>query len=63
MAYRSQYCFADFVNRFVTRLDTANGNGVYAFARLTGQPLDMAVGADGAIYLLTRTGLTRIAAN
>ena len=61
--YRSQYYFADFVSRFVARLDPANGNGVYTFARLAGQPVDMAVGTDGAIYVLTRTGVTRIAAN
>ena len=35
-AYRDQYYFADFVSRFVARLDLANGNAAYAFASLSG---------------------------
>jgi glucose/arabinose dehydrogenase len=60
-SYRRNYFFADHVNRFVARLDPANGNAAYAFATLTGDPVDMLVGQDGALYVLTRTGVTRIA--
>ena len=60
--YRDQYYFADFVNEFVGRLDMANGNAAYAFARLSGSPVDLLVGVDGALYVLTRGGITRISA-
>jgi glucose/arabinose dehydrogenase len=60
--YRDQYYFADFSNKFVARLDSANGNAVYAFAQLSGSPVDLLVGIDGALYVLTRGGLTRISA-
>jgi glucose/arabinose dehydrogenase len=60
--YRDQYYFADFVNEFVGRLDMANGNAAYAFARLSGLPVDLLVGIDGAMYVLTRGGITRISA-
>jgi hypothetical protein len=59
--YRDQYYFADFVNQFVGRFDAANGNA-YAFARLSGAPVDLLVGNDGALYVLTRGGVTRISA-
>ena len=60
-AYRGSYFFADYVSRFVARLDPANGHAAYAFATLGGSPVDMLVGVDGALYVLTRTGITRIA--
>ena len=60
--YRDQYYFADFVSQFVGRLDAANGNAAYAFARLSGSPVDLLVGIDGALYVLTRGGITRISA-
>ena len=60
--YRDQYYFADYVSRFVGRIDLANGNAAYAFATLAGQPVDLLVGGDGAIYVLTRGGVTRISA-
>ena len=60
--YRDQYYFADFVSEFVGRLDIANGNAAYAFARLSGSPVDLLVGIDGALYVLTRGGITRISA-
>ena len=60
--YRDQYYFADFVSRFVGRIDLANGNAAYAFATLSGQPVDLLVGSDGAVYVLTRSGVTRISA-
>ena len=61
-AYRDQYYFADFVSQFVGRLDAANGNAAYAFASLSGSPVDLLVGLDGAVYVLTRSGITRIGA-
>jgi len=59
--YRGQYYFADFVSRFVARLDVAN-DAAYAFASLSGAPVDLLVGNDGALYVLTRSGVTRISA-
>ncbi|MEP7301276.1 MAG: PQQ-dependent sugar dehydrogenase [Caldimonas sp.] len=60
--YRDQYYFADFVSQFVGRVDLANGNAAYAFASLSGSPVDLLVGLDGAVYVLTRGGVTRISA-
>ena len=60
--YRDQYYFADFVAKFVARIDAANGNAAYAFATLTGSPVDLLVGIDGAVYVLTRDAITRISA-
>jgi len=60
--YRDHYYFADYVSRFVGRVDLANGNAAYAFASLSGQPVDLLVGLDGAIYVLTRSGVTRVSA-
>jgi glucose/arabinose dehydrogenase len=58
--YRNQYYFADYVSQFVGRLDLANGNAAYAFASLSGPPVDLLVGIDGAVDVLTRSGVTRI---
>jgi glucose/arabinose dehydrogenase len=60
-AYRGSYFFADFVSRWVGRLDMGNGAAASAFATLAGSPVDMLVGADGALYVLTRSGIVRIA--
>jgi glucose/arabinose dehydrogenase len=60
-SFRDQYYFADFVSSFVGRLDLAN-DAAYAFATLSGAPVDMLVGNDGALYVLTRGGVTRISA-
>jgi glucose/arabinose dehydrogenase len=57
--YRDQYYFADYVNQFVGRLDVAN-DAAYAFASLSDAPVDMLVGIDGALYVLTRGNVTRI---
>jgi len=59
-AYRGSYYFADFVGRYVGRLDTDNGASL--FARVAGAPVDLRVGADAALYVLTRDGIERIAA-
>jgi len=60
--YRDQYYFSDFIGQFIARLDAANGNAVYTFARLSAQPVDLLAGIDGALYVLTRAGVTRISA-
>jgi glucose/arabinose dehydrogenase len=60
-AYRNSYFFADYVSKFVARYDLTN-NAAYAFAKVGGEPVDMLTGADGALYLLTRTGITRFSA-
>jgi len=60
VGYRNQYYFADFVSKFVGRVDLANGNAAYAFASLSGSPVDLLVGSDGAVYVLTRSAVTRI---
>jgi glucose/arabinose dehydrogenase len=58
--YRDQYYFADYVSQFVGRIDLANDNAAYAFATLSGNPVDLCVGADGALYVLTRSAVARI---
>ncbi|MDQ2735232.1 MAG: hypothetical protein M3Y55_09655, partial [Pseudomonadota bacterium] len=60
--YQGQYYFADYVSQFVGRLDLANGNAAYAFASLSGTPVDLLVGIDGAVYVLTRGTVTKISA-
>ncbi len=60
--YRGQYYFADYASQWVGRLDMIDGNEAYAFAQLSANPVDMLVGADGALYVLTRGGITRISA-
>jgi glucose/arabinose dehydrogenase len=61
-AYRGNYFFADFGSRFIARLDMANDNAVYAFSQVAGNPVDMLVGTDGSLYVLTRGSITRISA-
>lgn len=61
-AYRNSYYFADFCSRFVARLDLANDGAAYAFGTLAGEPVDMLTGLDGALYVLTRGGITRFSA-
>ena len=62
-AYRSNYFFADYASKWIARLDPANGNAAYAFANVAGHPVDMLVGADGALYVLVQGGsITRISA-
>ena len=60
--YRENYFFADFLSRFIGRLDAANGNAAYAFASISDFPVDMRVGLDGALYVLGRSSVTRISA-
>jgi len=57
--YRNSYYFADYVSKFIGRYDWVN-NASYAFATVSGSPVDLLSGADGALYALTRGGITRI---
>ena len=59
--YRNSYYFADYVSRFIGRYDWLN-NATYAFATVNDSPVDLLTGADGALYLLTRGGITRFSA-
>jgi hypothetical protein len=59
---RGDYFFADHVNGFVPRLALVNGNAAYAFARVFNAPVDLLVGTDGALYVLTRGSITSISA-
>jgi glucose/arabinose dehydrogenase len=61
-SHHGNYFFADFAGRWVARLDPANGDAVYAFASLVATPVDLRVGQDGALYVLSTSGITRIAA-
>jgi hypothetical protein len=43
----------------VGRLDLANDNAAYQFGSLQDAPVDMLVGIDGFLYVLTRGGIVR----
>ena len=61
--YRGSYFFADYVSQWIGRMDLANGNAAYAFGSIAGSPVDMLVGPDGALYVLTTGGsITRFSA-
>jgi glucose/arabinose dehydrogenase len=52
-SYVGDYFFADYVGSWVARLDPANGNAVYAFARFGGPYVfGVLTGPDGALYVL-----------
>jgi glucose/arabinose dehydrogenase len=57
--YRNSYYFGDFCTLFVGRLDLANGNAAYQFGSLQDAPVDMLVGTDGALHVLTRGSIVR----
>jgi glucose/arabinose dehydrogenase len=61
-AYRGNYFFADLCTSFVARLDLANGNAVYSFGAVPGNPVDMLVADDGALLVLTRDTIVRFSA-
>jgi glucose/arabinose dehydrogenase len=61
-AYAGSYFFADYVSRWVGRLDPAQGWSASKFATLTDGPVDLLVGGDGALYVLLRSGIARIRA-
>jgi glucose/arabinose dehydrogenase len=54
--YVGNYFFADFVSRWIARLDLANNNAVYQFAKMPADITDLAVGPDGALYALAYVG-------
>jgi len=55
--YRNDYFFADFVNGFVASADLSSPTPVVTtFATSIDQPVDLDVGPDGALYVLTRNG-------
>lgn len=60
-AYRGGYFFADFCSQWIGRFDLANG-AAYAFGAVGDSPVDLRVGADGALHVLTRGGITRFSA-
>lgn len=60
--WRGNYFFADYVNRFIGVVDLANGNAAYAFGSVSGSPVDLLAAADGALLVLTRSGITRFSA-
>ena len=59
--YRGSYFFADLGSGVVGRYDVVN-QAAYAFASVTGNPVDVMTGADGALYVLTRSAIVRISA-
>ena len=61
-SYRGNYFFANYIDGWVGRLDLANENAAYAFATLVDNPVDMLVGTDSALYVLTSSAVTRISA-
>lgn len=59
--YQGSYFFADFGSGFVARFDAAN-NAAYAFGSVSGNPVDLRIGLDGALYVLTRDSIVRFSA-
>ena len=59
--FQGNYFFADFTTHEISRVDLANGNAVYAFAKTVGEPVDMRVATDGSLLVLTRNNIVRIA--
>lgn len=60
-AFIGDYFFADYVSGWIYRMDIANANAAYAFARIDGLPTDLVVGNDGALYVLVGSRVDRIA--
>jgi glucose/arabinose dehydrogenase len=52
--YLGSYFFADYGSGWINRLDPANDDAVYAFARTGNLVFDLQVGPDGALYALAR---------
>ena len=59
--FHGSYFFGDFVTHVIGRVDLANGNAAYAFAKTAGEPVDLRVANDGALLVLTRVNIARIA--
>src|SRR5204863_505416 len=56
VSYRGNYFFADYLSQWIGRLDPANGNAAYVFASIGGNPVDLMVAQDGALYVLSHGG-------
>ena len=54
----NNYYFGNFVSKFIGRFDWVN-NTASQFATISGSPVDMLIASDGALYMLTRNGITR----
>ena len=52
--YSGVYFFADLCNAWIRVLDPSNGNQVTTFATGLSSPVDLKVGAEGALYYLDR---------
>lgn len=59
LAYRGSYYFTDLCNPVIGRVDLANGNAAYAFGSVSGSPVGMMVANDGALLVLTQSGIVR----
>jgi glucose/arabinose dehydrogenase len=59
VAYRGSYYFTDLCTPVIGRVDMDNGNAAYAFGRVSGSPVGMLTGLDGALYVLTQGGIVR----
>ena len=59
-SFAGDYFFADYVRGWIYRLDQESGDAT-AFAWVQGAPTDLAVGHDGALYVLVDTRIERIA--
>jgi len=53
------YFFADLGSRFIGFLDIAAGNDAYTFGSVSGNPVDLLAANDGALLVLTRSGVVR----
>lgn len=51
-SYAGNYFFLDAGSRWITRMDPANDNAVYQFARVNTAVSDITIGPDGAVYVL-----------
>jgi len=58
-AYRGSYYFTDLCNPVIGRVDLTNGNAAYAFGSVSGSPVGMMVTNDGALLVLTQSGVVR----
>ncbi len=56
--YEGSYFFADYGSGFVARYGATN-SAAYSFGSVSGNPVDMRVGVDGALYVLTRDAIVR----
>lgn len=60
--YQGGYYFTDFCSSVIGRVDMANGNAAYAFGSVSGFPVGMLTGVDGALYVLMQGSIARFSA-